>query len=381
MSRAPFYHIFDALRKNGFPLGVDEYFALLEVLTSAHLYTAGENIIDKTALLGICKTLWLKPNQVPLVFETIFNQQYERIFAAANITNFRDNAESAADKSHAGETRPELNAGNATPDSPVDESTDVNPALKIETAVSSVKGVRIVAGAGTGQPRDFKKDRSGLIEKRFLFSDNYFPVSRRQIQQIFSYLPLKKQRPAENEIDVDGAIAAIARDGYLKAPIFKSRTDTINRLVILHDHNGSMVAFEKLSDMLGDAAHQMTHNFYFQQITDKHLYLNKARTRSVGMDAFIDYFREKKAMLIIHSDAGAARLSNSDTTVIGTIHMIKKLRHISSQVVWLNPFPANRWVNTSAERIAGFVPMFPVDQAGLQQAVAVLRGKQVKSLS
>jgi uncharacterized protein with von Willebrand factor type A (vWA) domain len=384
MNHLPFYTIFSALRKNGFPLGIDEYQALIEVLSCYHLYSPSEKIIERNELMDICKTLWFKPNQVPLVFETIFNEQYNRIFLTGIKTGITD-ISGTADEPGLKKLPDDVHKSPLTLFGEKQEPEAPKTGQSAEDSAGQAKGIRIVLGSGGGQQQQFKKEKANIKEGRFLFSDNYFPVSRRQIQQLLSYLPEKKQQSAENEIDIDNTILSIARHGYLKEPIYKKKEEILNKLVMLHDHKGSMVAFENLSDMLIDAKSALFNqaqvqkpigsDFYFQNITEKHIYLNKANTKFREMDAFIDFFREKKVMLAIVSDAGAARMSNSDMRVKLTIRMLKKLQQMTNRMVWLNPLPEGRWINTSAERIAEFVPMFSIDHAGLQQAVAVLRGK------
>jgi uncharacterized protein with von Willebrand factor type A (vWA) domain len=79
--------------------------------------------------------------------------------------------------------------------------------------------------------------------------------------------------------------------------------------------------------------------------------------------------------IIIFSDAGAARGLYNQQRVNWTYYFLTRLRRVARQITWLNPMPANRWTNTTAAAIATFVPMFAVDQQGLQRAVGVLRGQ------
>ena len=80
MFSLPFYKLFDTFRRAGYPLGIAEYEALIKLLSGVGTYIATETVIGKEELLELCKILWLKPNQVPYVFEDIFNESYTANF-------------------------------------------------------------------------------------------------------------------------------------------------------------------------------------------------------------------------------------------------------------------------------------------------------------
>jgi uncharacterized protein len=388
----PFYPIFNALRQGGFPMGIEEYKAFVEVLLGYGQYEPQAQVMTKEDLYEICKTLWLKPNQVPLNFETVFNEQYDRLVDLAS--------QGGAEQERQDEGKPskeaEAAANERSPSEIRDrieqlQNVEKNRNLGDIVEDSNSKGVRVVLGGGFGEHQSYKKERAAETERRFLFTDNYFPVSRREVQQLFSYLPEKKQQKAQQEIDIDATINSIAGNGYLIEVVYKKDEEILNNLIVLHDHKGSMVAFEKLSDILSAAGHalfrnsqkgnKLTTDFYFQNSIDQFVYIDKSSTSFQTMDAFVELFREKKVMIIIMSDGGAARGSNSDARVRAGIRMLRKLQQITPKIVWLNPMPQGRWVGTAAERLANFVPMFPVTRAGLHEAVEVLRGKQSKMVS
>ena len=72
-------------------------------------------------------------------------------------------------------------------------------------------------------------------------------------------------------------------------------------------------------------------------------------------------------------DAGAARGYRQRTRVSGTTEVIWEIQQHTNLVAWLNPVPKMRWNNTTASIISHLIPMFPMDQEGLRQAILTLQ--------
>ncbi|MCB1816260.1 MAG: VWA containing CoxE family protein, partial [Candidatus Competibacteraceae bacterium] len=79
--------------------------------------------------------------------------------------------------------------------------------------------------------------------------------------------------------------------------------------------------------------------------------------------------------LLFVSDAGAARGHRRLARIRATAECLARLKRVSSFIAWLNPMPAPRWDGTSAQFIAGLVPMFQMDPDGFSNAVDCLRGQ------
>ncbi len=73
-------------------------------------------------------------------------------------------------------------------------------------------------------------------------------------------------------------------------------------------------------------------------------------------------------------DAGAARGRYNVIRLLNTVAFVKALRAYTTRYVWLNPLPSTRWTTSTAAQIARHVPMLPMDQLGMYQAVNILRG-------
>jgi uncharacterized protein len=77
------------------------------------------------------------------------------------------------------------------------------------------------------------------------------------------------------------------------------------------------------------------------------------------------------------SDAGAARgfyMPNRIEKTRRMLHQIAACPNVA-RTVWLNPMPRDRWWATSAEDIAGLVPMFAFDETEIGAAIKTLNGQ------
>jgi uncharacterized protein with von Willebrand factor type A (vWA) domain len=82
-------------------------------------------------------------------------------------------------------------------------------------------------------------------------------------------------------------------------------------------------------------------------------------------------------VVLIFSDAGAARGGLNFKRVSLTIAFLRRLKQHVRYVTWVNPMPKTRWAGTTAGEIARYVPMFEGTRQGLDQSIDVLRGRNV----
>ena len=73
----PLYDFFDALRKNGFSMGIAEYYGLLDALHLGYGINTSNGAWNQAELLEVCRLLWLKPNQSKYLFESTFNEFFQ----------------------------------------------------------------------------------------------------------------------------------------------------------------------------------------------------------------------------------------------------------------------------------------------------------------
>ncbi len=94
-------------------------------------------------------------------------------------------------------------------------------------------------------------------------------------------------------------------------------------------------------------------------------------------DMLAKLLRERTVVMVL-SDAGAARGSYNERRIEQTERFLEHLRQHVRFIAWLNPMPRARWMGTTASEVMSFVPMFDISRHGLDQAINVLRGRPVR---
>jgi uncharacterized protein len=82
-------------------------------------------------------------------------------------------------------------------------------------------------------------------------------------------------------------------------------------------------------------------------------------------------------VILIISDAGAARGNYSSERVALTAAWINQLNKAVKYVAWLNPMPSRCWQKTTAEGVAQLLPMFETSRRGMSHAIDTLRGRYI----
>ncbi len=141
-----------------------------------------------------------------------------------------------------------------------------------------------------------------------------------------------------------------------------------------------MVPFHMLSQRLIETAARggrlgQTNIFYFHNCPADYLYCDPFQLEPETVQTVLDRLHVERSMVMIFSDAGAARGALNEERIDWTIQLLKKLIQHARSVVWLNPMPRSRWPGTTAGEIMQFIPMLDVSRQGLDYAINVLRGR------
>ena len=392
----PLYAFFDILRKNGFALGISEYNTLLDALELGFGRNPEKGVLDKNEILKVCKTLWLNPNQSKHLFEQLFYENFQHFSEKIDKKekdNERDNIDGGGDRNGSGGGSDDIDgggdgSGNGGGSGDIDGGDDGSGSGDIGENSENIAlpYVKIVFNNRTGGVTTID-DKKVTSTRKFSFSDYYFDISKRQMQQATRFLPSFQPSLSANEIDIEASIEKFAQVGTISKPVFKRRERITNNVLLLIDSKGSMLAFEKLISVFSEAlkdsfkAHKVGNKnkvaqYYFYNVVHDFCYKNTAHSQYEKTAKIINRLNPKYSNIIIISDAGAARGGNSDGRFKETLQFVFKFKRVAHKMVWLNPLPEERWKGTTAERIARFIPMFSLNsQHNLQCAVEVLRGK------
>jgi len=360
----PLLNLFNYLRDRlGWVLGTSDYLAVVEMLE------AGISVSNCEDVKTICSLLWAKS---PQDIEQL-NQLFDRLVAAnipkrdAAIENLflsQPKTESPQPVSTKGRSKP------PKPPSPV----------KSKDTTSTPSGDRELSLEPVVKVQQVRKEQLHLIPA-FTLRQDYFPVTRRQMKQSWRYLRRPIREGVPTELDLDATVQKILRDGILSAPVLVPRRTNRTDLILLVDRQGSMVPFHQLSQQLIETAERggrlrQTNVYYFHNCPDRLLFQNSALWQGRAMETVLAE-AGRGAVILIVSDAGAARGFYNSQRIETTRDFIEQLRRSLRYFAWLNPMPEETWRGTTAEEIAKIAPMLSLNRQGLNDAIAILRGRLV----
>lgn len=406
----PLYHFFERLRQNEFPLGIDDYENFLYAakhlvgiapqnyrqymqLQKAEQTDASVDLFPKEKLFQLCRLLWLKPNQSVRLFEDLFEENYKKDFDGV-IEEVTSVPEETAAKPPGETTTPSIEHQKEEPKVlPKAEQETSSPVTQTDRAdTGKEKPVFVRIGVSERQENSLLGLDAVAQEtekSKFLFTEHYYPIDLRKVQQNLRTLPAYGINQPSQEIDIERTIDRIIEQGYFNGAVLQQQRKPSSQMLLLIDHQGSMIAFSQLAQdirrefrsvfMPGKNEQVKSMNaYYFYNAMDGNLFENTAYTKFTSFQKVLNNLRGRSTYVIIISDAGAARGRNDSPRVNNTKETLRELRNHTQKIVWLNPLPAHRWVQTSAGEIAKAVAMFEANENGIKNATDVLKGSSGK---
>lgn len=364
---APLLDVFFALRVRNFPLGVQEYLLTLEALEH------GFGVGSREDLIVLCQTLWAKTlqeqAQVREVLQLVLPQQIDVESLKQRADGVEAGLESEPERTSA---RPEEDndGGRTVPD----------VAGTGESQEWEGGGVFAIAREMSGTSADMAHftEHAWRLDSHLDFVGS-LPVTRRQMKRAWRYYRRMRRIGPPIEFDVDATIEQMHRYGVLLKPVFVPRRSNLARVLILQDKGGSMIPFRRITEPLLDTARHSglakVSVYYFHNVPTARLFSDPSFLEGELLEEALAPFAD--AGLLIVSDAGAARGNKVPERVAHTVRFLETVERYTPNAAWLNPTPPERWPGTSANAIQqrSSIPMFTLTRAGLDAAVAVLRGQ------
>ena len=257
-----------------------------------------------------------------------------------------------------------------TQQSPVLKNRIVPELLReINDEVQAAQTVQQITSQGSKKARD-----------RFVLAGDYLPVTQRQMKQSWRHLRRMVREGSATELDVDGTVQRIAHDGILLEPVLVARRTNRTELILLIDQDGSMVSFHSLSARLAETALRggrlgKAGIYYFHNCPIGYLYHDPMHYEAEPIEDVFAGLRREHTVVLIFSDAGAARGGLNLERAKLTATFLQQLNQQVRYVAWLNPVPKPRWATSTAREIALQVPMFEANRQGLDAAIDALRGR------
>lgn len=354
--KPPLLDLFILMREEaGLPLTIDEYYLLLEALKG------GFGIGSREELKQICRLLWIKSQFSPQAksFEEYFDQYFKRYDEQVKALSKKLKH---TQKDIISEERPsdfvdkdESKPPETLPDIPLNSNLQVPIAIR-----------------GKLLPRKlFRKDVYQL-------SARDFPITERQIQQSLRYLRRPIREGALTEIDIEATIQQVCQQGIFLEPVLISNRINRAELLLLIDVSNSMVPFyllsQKLVDNLQGGRLGKADIYYFRNCPGDYFYFHPQHPQAKLIHDLLPKLHSKRTVVLIISDAGAARGGVNQNRIKFTEDFIKNFASCVRYIAWLNPIPEERWLYTTAQQISQFVQMLELDSSGLKAAIRLSKG-------
>ncbi|MEO6861071.1 MAG: hypothetical protein ABI180_05960 [Microcoleus sp.] len=363
----PFYELFSQLQKAGFLLGICDYNLLIEALET-DIYS-----LEPESIKQLLKTIWVKTRSQKQEFEAIFQQVFTQEKSAFTVKS-----------SQLPNPDPSNFPEPAQPPTPTPSPTPRNPTEKYfffpaspQSAVSTSVGENsreVVKAIRTSRQQDWVAFKSTGNPK------DYLPVTGQQMIQSWYNLKRSIRTGTRLELDVAATIEKIKRQGKLVLPVQKPRRLKYSSLLLLIDQKGSMQPFHVLSRQLVTTAQQtgcLTSQscYYFNNYPNQDLYCDPQFNTEIPVEQVLGRLSSQHTVVLIFSDAGAARRDYIPRRIRETESFLKRLKQQVKTIVWLNPLPELSWQETTAAEIAKFetLKMFAADSAGFKKAIEVLQ--------
>jgi uncharacterized protein with von Willebrand factor type A (vWA) domain len=352
----PLFELFQELRE---PLSLqpEQYFWLLESLKKGF---GCSNLDD---LKSICRLLWLKSvnSEAEKQFETIFNkylQDNQKLTQSPTTSSSHQTQEKDTFNENAGELQTQQKL---TP--------TYQPARKKSIIPQpTASQIRLTSAYQTAPPIDITQSQQGYILK---VSD--FPFLERQTRHSWLRLRQPLRRGKTQEIDLTATVHKIGRDSICLEPEYKPQRLNQTQLIFLEDREGSMIPFRPIIDSLFNTVEPKqfaaVNRYYFRNCPRDFVYLQPKGTEVLTLERLpLD---RQYTVLVIISDAGAARGGYNPQRVEMTQALLNKLQPHVKALFWLNPVPSARWTGTTAAAICKLLEgrMFEIPQGGIQAAI------------
>ncbi|MEH1794945.1 hypothetical protein [Nostoc sp.] len=360
----PLLELFTQLREAGLPLGIDEYRLVLTALQE------GFGTTDQEALAELCRTLWVKSQDE----EHLFNYHFQQVIIEPYpvkpfVRKEEEKTSSRMQEAVESDDNYSPDLLNTTP-ATVPVSSEL---MEVQDEMQVAEAVQITT-----------QKNEEITVNRFTETDEYFPVTRRQMKQSWRHLRRMVRQGLPTELDIEATIEQVVRQGVLLEPVMMPSRVNRTELLLLIDRKGSMVPFHALSQRLAQTALRggrlgKASIYYFHNCPTKYLYHDQTRQKAEPVTDFLAQLRPERSSVLIFSDGGAARGSFSLERLELTQKFLDQLKQRSRNIAWLNPMATERWFGTTAGEIASLLPMFEVSRQGFDGAIDVLRGRASKA--
>jgi formylglycine-generating enzyme required for sulfatase activity/uncharacterized protein with von Willebrand factor type A (vWA) domain len=352
--------LFWGLQKAGLSLRIEDYQLLCQA------WDKGFRPDNYQQLRQLCRRLWVKSLADKQCFENYFEQYLQQWLTQPEKESSPPNPSPT----------PTGNTETPTPQETTTTPTEPAPLPPTETNITLPEETEeLTVGKAVSQPQGVKEPI------RFTLSDEFFPLTRRQMQQGWRKLRQLIREGSATELDISATLKRISQEGFFLEPVLIPSRVNQTQLLLLIDQSNSMIPFAPLAERLIETAYREgglgeTKTFYFRNIPKDFLYSDLDLLQKQALTDIIPHLHKNRTIVLILSDSGAARGGLNQNRVELTEQFLSEIKPKVRQVGWLNPLPASRWHHTTASQAAKLVSMYPFDVAGWRRMIEEMRRRQ-----
>ncbi|APQ10051.1 von Willebrand factor A [Pseudomonas oryzihabitans] len=242
-------------------------------------------------------------------------------------------------------------------------------------------GVRI-GEAGTRQGRAAK-----VWEQRdYRNLDDRAPLDRRNLQLALRRLRRFARQGAAAEFDLEGTVAATAREGGLLDVRYRPERHNATKVLLLLDIGGSMDLHVRLCSELFSACRlefrQLEH-YYFHNCVYERVWRDNARRHDDSLateELLRRYNADYRLVIVGDASMGPYEITHPGGSVEhwneepGAVWIQRLCQHFP-RAVWLNPYPQEGWASSNSIQLLRELMaqrMFPLTGEGLGEAIRSL---------
>lgn len=360
-----FYEFFVALREKGLDLGINQYDWFLQVFLQSKLQTEDQ-------LLNLFKTVWLTrlsfQGEFEQLFDLYFRKTPDKFLLTTQVQEPKPTEDTSSTKSDTGKQsdntsqqpkdNPQENKENAQNSQFSTQAAapepDVEMWLSIDTGVSEGKTpVHQVAGS--------------LMKTEYIFNDaKHLPFAVRKTGQTLRKIHTRIIYETTNRLHFQAIIKQRVQDGFVHQLVYEKQKRGVQEIIWISDHSSTNLPYEPWNNALRkivadcpsvEKVHQYFYHLYpspAQTSDDFKFFENRAQTTAILLS---DMLRKctKHTIVIIFSDAGAARQRFDAEQLQILFALTNAIRNKTKRFVWLNP--VQRLSGTTAGYLSLMIPM------------------------
>jgi hypothetical protein len=345
----PFLDLFQMLQQAGMKLSPEQYDLLRQALSQGLGLENWEGQWDD--LRQICRVLWVKPNRNydAQVFEQVFDRYVSQ-------------------KRREIQARQPVGVEPAPRPSKPPESTRQWPKVpprKMPTSQMSMEEAKVPVAVKTGVAGLPEVDSTGLS-----LTPSQMPLPQRTILDSWQLLRRPIREGIRDELDLDATIRRITQEGYFSDVVMRPVKSKRAELIVLVDDDNVMLPFRPALQPLVNAieTQQITPAMMYRFTTypDEYLYDWKQPTQAMPLDRILSRMHPRRTIVLIWGDAGATQANPLDDHRKGLMTFLTRLSPCVRSLIWLNPLPPHRWVDTLAAEVAYWVDGWMTHLSGPQ---------------